>query len=86
MSEFKANKAVLSCSGGLDSSCLLLKLLAEGKEVRCYSFDYGQKHKVELEKIKKNIAFLQSKGLPVTHQIVNMVDVFTGNWNSSGNR
>ena len=82
MSEFKANKAVLSCSGGLDSSCLLLKLLAEGKEVRCYSFDYGQKHRIELEKIKKNIAFLQSKGLPVTHQIVNMVDVFSGNTSS----
>ena len=79
MSEFKANKAVLSCSGGLDSSCLLLKLLAEGKEVRCYSFNYGQKHAVELEKIKKNIAFLQSKGFPVTHQEINMVDVFAGN-------
>jgi 7-cyano-7-deazaguanine synthase len=80
--EFKANKAVLSCSGGLDSSCLLLKLLAEGKEVRCYSFDYGQKHRIELEKIKKNIAFLQAKGLPVSHQIVNMVDVFSGNTSS----
>lgn len=82
MSNFKANKAVLSCSGGLDSSCLLLKLLAEGKEVRCYSFDYGQKHRVELERIKKNIEFLQNKGLPVTHQIVNMVDVFSGNTSS----
>ena len=82
MSEFKANKAVLSCSGGLDSSCLLLKLLAEGKEVRCYSFDYGQKHRIELDKIKKNVAFLQSKGLPVTHQIINMVDVFSGNTSS----
>lgn len=82
MSEFKANKAVLSCSGGLDSSCLLLTLLAQGKEVRCYSFDYGQKHRIELEKIKKNIAFLQSKGLPVSHQEINMVDVFSGNTSS----
>lgn len=82
MSEFKANKAVLSCSGGLDSSCLLLTLLAQGKEVRCYSFDYGQKHRIELEKIKKNIEFLQSKGLPVSHQVINMVDVFSGNTSS----
>jgi len=81
MSNF-AKKAVLSCSGGLDSSCLLLTLLAEGKEVRCYSFDYGQKHKVELERIKENIKFLQAKGLPVTHQIINMVDVFSGNTSS----
>ena len=77
MSNFKANKAVLSCSGGMDSSCLLLTLLAQGKEVRCYSFDYGQKHRIELEKIKKNIEFLQSKGLPVSHQVINLEDVFS---------
>ena len=82
MSDFKANKAVLSCSGGLDSSCLLLKLLAEGKEVRCYSFNYGQKHAIELEKIKRNIKFLQDKGLPVEHQIVNVVDIFSDNTSS----
>lgn len=82
MSDFKANKAVLSCSGGLDSSCLLLKLLAEGKSVRCYSFDYGQKHRIELEKISNNIKFLKDKGLPVEHQIVNVVDIFSDNTSS----
>jgi len=42
--------AVLSLSGGMDSSTLLLHLLNEGYEVVALSFDYGQKHKVELER------------------------------------
>ena len=58
-----ANKAVISLSGGLDSTMLLMHLLAEGKEVRAYSFDYGQKHDIELKKVKKNIKFLQAKQL-----------------------
>ena len=72
-----ANKAVISLSGGLDSTMLLMHLLAEGKEVRAYSFDYGQKHDIELKKVKKNIKFLQAKGLPVSHQIINVQDCFS---------
>ena len=72
-----ANKAVISLSGGLDSTMLLMHLLAEGKEVRAYSFDYGQKHDIELKKVKNNIKFLQKKGLPVTHQVINVRDCFS---------
>lgn len=72
-----ANKAVISLSGGLDSTCLLLKLLSEGKEVHAYSFKYGQKHEIELTKVKKNIKFLQNKGFKVTHQIIDLTDVFS---------
>ncbi len=72
-----ANKAIISLSGGLDSTCLLLWLLANEYEVRSYSFDYGQKHDVELKKVKANIKFLRSRGLPVTHQIINLRDVFS---------
>lgn len=71
------NKAIISLSGGLDSTMLLMQLLAEGYEVRAYSFDYGQKHDIELKKVKKNIKFLQSKSLPVTHQIINVRDCFS---------
>jgi 7-cyano-7-deazaguanine synthase len=42
-------QAVLSLSGGMDSSTLLLRLLADGYEVTALSFDYGQKHNIELE-------------------------------------
>ena len=43
-------QAVLSLSGGMDSSTLLLHLLANDYEVTALSFNYGQKHKVELER------------------------------------
>ncbi|PJC37506.1 7-cyano-7-deazaguanine synthase QueC [Candidatus Peregrinibacteria bacterium CG_4_9_14_0_2_um_filter_53_11] len=42
-------KTLLIYSGGMDSTTLLYKLLADGDEVRCISFDYGQRHKKELE-------------------------------------
>ena len=42
-------KAILSLSGGLDSTCLLFDALSKEYEVRCYSFNYGQKHIIELE-------------------------------------
>lgn len=70
-------KAIISLSGGLDSTCLLMWLLSNDYEVKSYSFDYGQKHDIELKKVKKNIKFLQSKGLPVTHQVINLKDVFS---------
>lgn len=72
-----ADKAIISLSGGLDSTMLLMKLLSEGKEVKSYSFDYGQKHDIELKKVKKNIKFLQERGLPITYQVINVRDCFS---------
>ena len=83
-----AKKAVISLSGGLDSTMLLMTLLSEGYEVRAYAFDYGQKHTIELEKLQKNIKFLQEeKHLPVTLQIINLRDCFSDSASSlySGN-
>jgi 7-cyano-7-deazaguanine synthase len=65
-------KAVLSLSGGMDSSTLLLHLLANGYEVTALSFDYGQKHKVELERATSLVKYLNSKGQNVTHQIIKL--------------
>ena len=53
-------KAVLSLSGGMDSSSLLLHLLANGYEVTALGFDYGQKHKIELERAKSLVDFLNT--------------------------
>jgi len=50
--------AVLSLSGGMDSSTLLLHLLANNYYVTALSFDYGQKHKVELEKAKELVEYI----------------------------
>ncbi len=41
---------VVSLSGGMDSSTLLLRCLKEYDTVTAISFDYGQKHRVELER------------------------------------
>lgn len=73
----KNKKAVVSLSGGLDSTCLLLKLLSEGYEVRAFGFNYGQKHSIELKKVKKNIKYLQELGYPVTHQVIDLRDCFS---------
>jgi 7-cyano-7-deazaguanine synthase len=65
-------QAVLSLSGGMDSSTLLLHLLANDYEVTALGFDYGQKHRVELDRAKSLVAYLQSKGQSVTHHIIKL--------------
>jgi 7-cyano-7-deazaguanine synthase len=52
--------AVLSLSGGMDSSTLLLHLLANGYDVTAVSFDYGQKHRVELERAAALVDYINS--------------------------
>jgi 7-cyano-7-deazaguanine synthase len=54
-------QAVLSLSGGLDSSSLLLHLLANGYDVTALSFDYGQKHRVELERASLLVSYVNEK-------------------------
>ena len=56
-----AKNAVLSLSGGMDSSTLLLHLLREGYNVTALSFDYGQKHRVELERAQQLVNYVNSK-------------------------
>ena len=51
-------QAVLSLSGGMDSSTLLLHLLAHGYKVTALSFDYGQKHRVELERAQQLVDYI----------------------------
>jgi 7-cyano-7-deazaguanine synthase len=49
---------VVSLSGGMDSSTLLLRCLKEYDSVTAISFDYGQKHRVELERAQSLIDYL----------------------------
>ena len=63
-------QAVLSLSGGMDSSTLLLHLLANGYEVTALSFDYGQKHRVELERAQDLVNYLNSNNLIETDKPV----------------
>ena len=72
--------AVLSLSGGMDSSTLLLRLLSEGYDVTALSFDYGQKHKVELDRAKELVNYLNSQctenncygGCKINYQVIKL--------------
>jgi 7-cyano-7-deazaguanine synthase len=62
--EFDFNKGkhvVVSLSGGMDSSTLLLKALNEYDTVTALSFDYGQKHRVELERAQSLVDYLNEQ-------------------------
>ena len=70
-------QAVLSLSGGMDSSTLLLHLLANGYEVTALSFDYGQKHRVELDRAAQLIDYINehlfmTKGVMVKYQVIKL--------------
>lgn len=45
-------KAVVLVSGGADSATILAVAIKDGFETHAISFDYGQKHRIELEKAK----------------------------------
>ena len=49
---------VVSLSGGMDSSTLLLRCLSEYDSVTALSFDYGQKHRVELERAQSLVDYI----------------------------
>ena len=51
-------QAVLSLSGGMDSSTVLIHLLANDYEVTAVAFDYGQKHKIELERAQQLVDYI----------------------------
>jgi 7-cyano-7-deazaguanine synthase len=77
-------QAVLSLSGGMDSSTLLLHLLAHQYQVTALSFDYGQKHRVELERAQQLVDYLNANSCtreetgnkhifhPITYQVIKL--------------
>ena len=65
-------RAVMALSGGMDSTGLLMRLLADGYKVSCLSYNYGQKHSIELNRAEANIAYLASNGIDVEHEIADL--------------
>jgi 7-cyano-7-deazaguanine synthase len=59
---------VVSLSGGMDSSTLLLRCLKEYDSVTAISFDYGQKHRVELERAQSLVDYINSNFYETNHR------------------
>jgi 7-cyano-7-deazaguanine synthase len=60
-----AKHCVISLSGGMDSSTLLLRAIKEYDTVTALSFNYGQKHVVELERAQSLVNYLNEKSRKV---------------------
>ena len=71
---FKDQKnVVISLSGGMDSSTLLLRCIKEYKSVTAISFDYGQKHRVELERAQQLVDYINGMvDNQITYQVIKL--------------
>lgn len=68
----KQKSCVLALSGGMDSTGLLLHMLRYNRQVFALSFNYGQRHSIEIERLIKNISYLKELGYPIFHKIVDI--------------
>lgn len=91
-----AKNVVVSLSGGMDSSTLLLNCLTTYTSVTALSFDYGQKHRVELEKAQSLVDYINEtcpadencfNGCKVNYQVIELkglVNLLNSNLVSGG--
>jgi 7-cyano-7-deazaguanine synthase len=67
------SNVVVSLSGGMDSSTLLLRAIKEyNGNVTALSFDYGQKHRVELERAQSLINYLNKNGYDIKYRQIQL--------------
>jgi 7-cyano-7-deazaguanine synthase len=67
-----AKHVVVSLSGGMDSSTLLLRALSEFDTVTAVSFDYGQKHRVELDRARTLVNYLLIHNKIINYQVIKL--------------
>ena len=75
-----AKNVVVSLSGGMDSSTLFLRCLSDYDNVTALSFDYGQKHRVELERAQSLVDYINENctdencfgGCRVNYQVIKL--------------
>jgi len=65
----KQKNVVISLSGGMDSSTLLIHSLAQGFNVTAVSFDYGQKHRVELDRAQSLVDYLCESDIEIANNL-----------------
>lgn len=77
-----AKIALLSLSGGLDSTSLLLHILAQQTydKVYTYSFKYGQNHSMEIKLAQKTVKLLNkllhNQENIIEHQVIDLSSIF----------
>jgi len=64
-----AKNVVVSLSGGMDSSTLLLRCISEYDNVTALSFNYGQKHNVELERAQQLVDYINENSVEFKTEI-----------------
>jgi len=67
-----AKHCVISLSGGMDSSTLLLRAIKEYDTITALSFNYGQKHVVELERAQSLVDYLNTSGYDVNYRQIHL--------------
>jgi 7-cyano-7-deazaguanine synthase len=72
---------VVSLSGGMDSSTLLLRCLKEYDTVTAISFDYGQKHRVELKRAASLVDYLNGNIESIHNDQLGNITVVGKNYN-----
>ena len=69
----KGKHVVVSLSGGMDSSTLLLKAIKDyNGNVTALSFNYGQKHVVELERAQSLVDYLNASGYNIKYRQIKL--------------
>jgi 7-cyano-7-deazaguanine synthase len=66
----KNKRAVALASGGLDSSAAIAIALKQGFEIHALSFDYGQRHRCELDAARRVM-----KSLKVKNHVITAIDL-----------
>jgi 7-cyano-7-deazaguanine synthase len=69
----KKEKALVVLSGGQDSTTCLYWALAQGYDVQCVTFDYGQRHKIEID-----AARLIAEKAGVTTEVIELGPILAG--------
>ena len=79
----EVKKAILSLSGGLDSTALLLHLIDKGYDsIHTISYYYGQKNKVELDGLARILHYLEYSGHKIPNKRIDLSSTFNS-FNSS---
>ena len=69
---------VISWSGGMDSTSLIVQKLREGYTIHSLSFNYGQKHEVELDRVRANLTYFAEHGYHIKATFIDLRSAFEG--------